>query len=198
MGDEDDGRSEPLLHMFHDIQDLLLDRDIQGCRRLVGNQEGRSAGKGDGDHHALAHPSGELMGILTIPLLAIAYAHLFQDIDGFLLRLFPCQVLMFHEALGNLVPDPDRRVEGCHRVLKDHADVTTAYGLHLLLGLLREILPEERDLPFLHIRGWRWQQPHDRPCRHAFPAARFPYDAKGLAFFYFKTHTAHCIEFFFL
>ena len=48
---------------LHQLEHLRLDRDVERRRRLVGDQELGIAGERHGDHHALAHPAGELVRI---------------------------------------------------------------------------------------------------------------------------------------
>jgi len=43
---------------------LCLDRYIEGGRWFVGDQNARIAAEAHGDHHALAHATGELMWIV--------------------------------------------------------------------------------------------------------------------------------------
>ena len=45
------------------VQDLPLDRDIQGRRRLVGDQQLRLADEGHGDNDPLPEPARQLMGV---------------------------------------------------------------------------------------------------------------------------------------
>ena len=46
-----------------ELEDLRLDRDVEGRRRLVRDHELRLERERHRDHHALAHPAGELVGI---------------------------------------------------------------------------------------------------------------------------------------
>jgi len=39
MGDQHDRHTEAGFHVLQQIQDLRLNRDIERCRRFVGNQE---------------------------------------------------------------------------------------------------------------------------------------------------------------
>ena len=64
MGDEGEADAaldpQPRQH----IQDLGLDGHVERRGRLVGDQQLRIVGHGHGDHGALAHAAGELVGIL--------------------------------------------------------------------------------------------------------------------------------------
>ena len=49
-------------------QHLGLHGDVEGGGRLVGQDDGRVVGHGDGDDHPLAHAPGELVGVVAHPL----------------------------------------------------------------------------------------------------------------------------------
>ena len=51
------------------------------------------------------------------------------------------------DRLGDLIADPDHRVEGVHRALEDHADLAPTVALHRPLGLLHEVDPKELYAP---------------------------------------------------
>ena len=54
--------AELLFQVHHQLQDLGLDGHVERGGRLIGNQHG-VAGQRHGDHGALAHAAGELVGI---------------------------------------------------------------------------------------------------------------------------------------
>ncbi len=72
MGDEDQRGAVPPLHLGDQPQDVQLNRDIERGRRLVGDDEARTAGECHGDEHALAHAAGQLMRIAVEHLLGLA------------------------------------------------------------------------------------------------------------------------------
>ena len=53
--DEDQRHAALILQAAQQIEDLRLDRHVEGRRRLVGDQEARIAGDGHRDHHPLVH-----------------------------------------------------------------------------------------------------------------------------------------------
>ena len=67
VGDQHDRGAAFVLQLAHQLEDLRLDRDVERCRRLVGDQELRIAGERHRDHHALAHAAGELVRIFVEP-----------------------------------------------------------------------------------------------------------------------------------
>ena len=61
VGDQDHRHAEPLAEVVEQFEDLLLDGDVEGGGRLVGDQQLRLAGQRHGDHDPLAHAAGELV-----------------------------------------------------------------------------------------------------------------------------------------
>ena len=57
VGYEHDGGMALRLKPFHQLEDLGLDRDIQGSRWLIGDKDTGRAGHGHGYHPALPHPA---------------------------------------------------------------------------------------------------------------------------------------------
>ncbi|MCY1502285.1 hypothetical protein D9M68_363810 [compost metagenome] len=65
VGDEQHRGAFLLLQHFDQVEDLALDGDVERRRRLVGDQQLRTACKRHGDHHALAHAAGEAVRVLV-------------------------------------------------------------------------------------------------------------------------------------
>ena len=59
VGDEQDRHADLAPQLVDQRQDLRLDRDVEGRRRFVGDQQQRIAGQRHRDHHALPHAAGE-------------------------------------------------------------------------------------------------------------------------------------------
>ena len=66
---------------FEQLQDLRLHRDVERGRRLVGDQKIGAIGERHGDHHPLALPARQLVGIGAEPLGRIGDADLGQKLD---------------------------------------------------------------------------------------------------------------------
>ena len=67
VGHQDDRHPQPQPQVVDQLEDLLLDGDVQGGRRLVGDQQLRLAGQRHRDHHPLPHTAGELVRVLGDP-----------------------------------------------------------------------------------------------------------------------------------
>ena len=63
------------------LEDLGLDRDVEGGGRLVGEQQRRAARQRDRDHHALAHAARQLVRVLIEPSLGLGDADVAQQLD---------------------------------------------------------------------------------------------------------------------
>ena len=72
VGDHQDGGPELGRQPLDELEDLGLDRDVEGGRRLVGEDQLRVARQRDGDHHALAHAARELERVVVEPVLRAA------------------------------------------------------------------------------------------------------------------------------
>ncbi len=85
--DDDQRHTGGRLQLFHQLQDLRLDGDVERGRRLVGDQNFRFAGDCDCDHHALAHAAGQLMRIVVQPAFGVGNSDTLQQRDGALERV---------------------------------------------------------------------------------------------------------------
>ncbi|MOA09203.1 hypothetical protein D3C78_1290170 [compost metagenome] len=67
VGDHDDRQPTLVAQIQEQAQDLCLHGDIQGGGRLIGDQHLGVATQRHGDHGALSHATGKLMGITVDP-----------------------------------------------------------------------------------------------------------------------------------
>ncbi len=63
MGDEEVGQAVLALQLYEQVQDLRLDRDVEGARRLVQHHEVGLQGDGAGDGDALPLAPRELVWV---------------------------------------------------------------------------------------------------------------------------------------
>ena len=61
-------------------KDLLLHGHIQSSGRLIADKKFRVDDHGRSDNHALALPSGELMGVFAVGDLGLGQAYLFHNL----------------------------------------------------------------------------------------------------------------------
>ena len=144
--DQDDGHALALLERREEIQDLGLGGDVEGRGRLVGDQDARVAGEGEGDHGALAQAARQLEGILIHALLGARHTDLAKHVHCPRARLQLAHVLVEPDVLDHLVAHAMHGTERGHGLLEDEGNVFPAYPAHLPpIG----IEPREIDaLPF--------------------------------------------------
>ena len=162
------------------IDDLRLDRDVERRGRLVGDQDLRLAGQGDGDHRALAHAARKLVRIFVDPARRQRDADLGQCVDRALARFLLAHATMGAQRLGDLLADGEHRIERAHRLLEDHADLPAAHLTHLARADRQQIAALEAhftDDAALRAR----QQAQDRQAGHGLAAPRFAHDAQPFA-----------------
>jgi hypothetical protein len=66
--DQQDRHVQAALQRVEQFQDLSLDGHVERRRRLVRDQQRRIARERHGDHHALTHPTGQLVRVVPDPL----------------------------------------------------------------------------------------------------------------------------------
>ncbi len=125
--DEDGRRVGLALRGLEDVQDLRLNGDVEGSRRLVRDQERRDVGDRHRDHGSLPHAAGELVRVLVDAPLGARDADEPQQLDHALLgRARTHMGLVLADRLLDLMTDGEHWVERGHRVLEDHGDLATA------------------------------------------------------------------------
>ncbi len=81
VGDEQHGHAHLALQLLQQLEDLRLDGDVEGRRRLVGYQQVRLVGECHGDHDALPLAARQLMRKRVEALFGIADADLLQQLE---------------------------------------------------------------------------------------------------------------------
>src|SRR5262249_34796218 len=145
MGDKDDGRTEALLEVGHETEDLRLDGDVERGGRLIRNQELGAAGQRNRDHHALAHAAGQLMRVLARAPTRLGDADKAEHLHHTLVHLLAVKSLMQPQRLSDLAADGEDWIEACHRLLEDHADVVAAALAHGGFAKLEEVSALKTD-----------------------------------------------------
>ena len=155
MGNQDHGSTVLFLEIVHEIQYLGLDGHIQGGSGLICNQKLGIAGQCDGNDHPLAHPPAELVWILSSP--AARNSHQLQHLPGLLIRFGLRKMFMNLDTLRNLIPNGKDRIQGCHRILKDHRDLLASDFLQLTAVEFQNGFTADLDAALLN---------HSRRIRH--------------------------------
>jgi len=109
------------------VEDLCLRGRVQRGRGLVRHEQRRLACQRHGDHHALAHTSGKLMGIGAPHPRHFAEADLGQELVRSGQRGLPVCPPVNDHGLGHLGPYRSNRVQRDRRILEDHRDLLAPY-----------------------------------------------------------------------
>ena len=179
MGNQDEGCAFLLPQVLNQVKDLGLDGHIQRRRGLVGDEQLRIAGQGDGNHHPLFHAAGKLVGVLVDAVSGDA--HRLQHLDGLLLGVGLIQPLVVPDALGDLFPHRHDRVQRGHGVLEHHRDLAAPDILELMLPKLHKILPFECNRPLRPFGGMVRKNLHNSLCNSRLSGAGLADKPQGLA-----------------
>ena len=180
MGDQQDGRPRLFVDPLEDIEDMGLGRDIQGCRGLIRDEELGPGDDAHGDHGALAHAAGELMGVHPHGPLRIRQARHFQGLQGPGLDLLAAVLPVQEEHFTDLGPDPLQGIEAGHGLLEDHGHVA-AVDLAALRGRDGpEVLAVEHHTALGHL-DVVFEQVLQSQGRHALAAAGLSHDPDDLS-----------------
>lgn len=135
------------------VEDPAGDGRVQRAGRLVGDDQRGSGGEGDRDEHPLAHPAGQLVGVLPGAGPRIVETGRGQQLDGAGRGRAAVGEPVGAQALGDLHTDLLHGVQRDARVLRDEPDPGSAHRPVGALGQPGEDGAVECD----RARG-------DRPC----------------------------------
>ena len=193
MGNQHKPHAVLALQVHQQIQNLFLDRHVQRCRRLIGNQQARLAGNRHRNHHPLVHPAGHLVRKIPRPARRIGNAHLFQQLDHPVLHPLLRHRMMRPQRLGDLPAHRIARVERGHRLLKNHRHVFA----HQLAPLAWRNTEQIRAIKAQHI-GRHLARPADQPHRrehgHRLARSAFADHAQYLTSLDRHVHAIHRAE----
>ena len=124
MSDKEDREPKPLLKLNDLIHDLLLHDDVERGCRFVHDHQWRVKRERGRNHRALPHAAGELMR--ERPDAAGIDPNDRQQLGRTFHCLFAMDSLVGQDRVRNLVTDRQNGIEGIHRALEDHRDVSPA------------------------------------------------------------------------
>src|ERR1035438_8710452 len=122
---------------------------IQGSEGFIGDDEGRPAGQGLGDGHALAFAAGELVGIGGEDGGGRGDAGEREEVGRAALGVVRAQ------DFGDLLADGEDRVEGEQRILEDDGDLRAAGRLQRAFGQGEQVASAQEDLSADAVLGGR-------------------------------------------
>ena len=183
------------------FQHLGLDGDVQRGGRLVGDQQPRFAGQGDGDHDALAHAAGKLVRVIIQAGLGRRDADQRHHFDRAFTRLaapLPARqrghVLVVREDdFEQLLLHREGRVERRERVLHGHGDALAAHQPHRFGRELAQVDAIEQHLARRDLSR-RPDQAHHAGEGDALAGARFADHAQAFARQHVQADVLHRLE----
>ena len=157
-----------------------LHRDVEGRGRLVGDDEARPAGEGDGDEDALAHAARQFVRVGREHARGLADGDVGEKIEGVGVGGAAGEAELEAEHGGDLLADPLHRVERGHRVLRDQRDVAAEERAARALGHGDEVAAVEQDRA-AGDAGAAGQEVEDGAGDHRFSGAGFADEAAHFA-----------------
>ena len=190
---------EFFLEANQQIENLSLDRDIQRCRRFIRNQEFWTRGERHRNHGPLSQATGELMRILLHALLGRRNGNCPHDLDRPVVRFAPRKILVRLDAFANLLTDGQHRIQGGHRLLKNHRNFSAADLAHVAVRSFQQIscrvatltiAGRVPDLSASNLPG-RLNQPQNGQSRHALAATGLSHHPQGASAPQRERHIIH-------
>ena len=123
MGDEQQPHTFAVFELCQQFKNLSLNGHIERGRRLVRDQNVRFVGQSHRDHHPLALATGQLVRICAQTAFRLVDANLCQQFNDPVAGGLADKALMQFDGFGQLLFKRMQRVQRCHRLLKDKADV---------------------------------------------------------------------------
>jgi hypothetical protein len=139
VGDQQHREAEVGAQPFEQLEDLRLEGDVEGGRRLVGQQEVGTGSEGDGDADPLALASRELVRIVVEAAAGVRQGNAVEQAQGLLASGAPRGPLMGLQGFNYLKADRIDRVERGHRLLEHEPDPAAAHPPQLPLGEHEEV-----------------------------------------------------------
>ena len=104
-------------------------------------------------------------------------------------------LVVIPQGLGNLRADLDNRIQGRHRVLKNHGDFFTAvHTAHLRLVHLEQVHSLDLDAAAGNLADFGRQKAQNGKCGRCFSGARLSDKADGFAFIEFKADAVDSVH----
>src|SRR5262245_19417929 len=187
VGDEDVREAELRLQILQQVDDLCLDRHVEGRHRLVGDDQLRAHGERAGDADALTLAAGEFV---RVPAQVFGReTHGLQQLHHPLLARAPVRSeLVDHQRLTDDRSDGHPRIQRRVRILED--------DLHLLAQRAQRPLVERGDVLALErdlARG-RLDQSQNGATGRGFTATRLAHQPERLAGHHIERHVVHRVH----
>ena len=141
MGNHHQGHALGFLQADQEVHNLRLNRHVQRCRGLIGDQQLGVTGYGNSNHHTLAHAARKLVRIVVHAAFGTGNFYHLQQFNRAGLGRCTAQAEVRFKHLYQLVAHGKARVQRCHRVLKNHGHVFAQDTATLRIGNAQQVLP---------------------------------------------------------
>ena len=180
VGDKDDPHLKPLFKHTEKVQDLLLDRYVEGCGWLISYKDFRATTKRHRDHNPLLHTAAELKRIVINPSRRIGDTDLIQPEENFATDISDIRTV-FLDCLTDLAANWIYRIQACAGLLKNVGDLISSNLAKLTLPHRqdRTTFPEDFSR-FIDRRRFR-QELGQSQASYTFATAAFANDGKCLS-----------------
>ena len=168
MGDENQPHAGLLLELLEQGHDLGLNGDVEGRRRLVGDEHPGVERDRYCNHDALTHTARELVRVVGGTFLGSGNMHPLHEADRLRHRIRAVHTAVNTEHFGDLPSDREYRVQRRQRVLEDHRDVLATDLTTFLFRHRQQVYPAVLNPPASDL-GWRgFEDAHNCLCSHRF------------------------------
>src|SRR5215213_2132537 len=173
VGDKKVGQAPVPLELPHQVDNLSLDRDVEGTHGLVGHDKVGVDGEGPGDPDPLPLPTRELVRVAAGVLAAQAnrLEQLVHPVEAFLLAV---NQAVYVYTFGYNVAHDHARVQRGLGVLKDHLHLPIEDPALVARGLVDILAPED------NLAAGGLVEPDDYPPGRGFAAAGLADQPEGL------------------
>ena len=161
VGDQDDRGAESVAEIEQQLQDRRLHGDVEGRRRLVGDDDVGVARDRHRDDDALLLAAGQLVRVVVDAVLGVGQADQVEQFDGARPGGLLVHVRVRSQALDDLPADGVDRVERRGGLLEHHRDLVAADRAQLVGGLAEQLVVTKLGRPGDRRRGR--QQAEHRP-----------------------------------
>src|SRR5450631_3195273 len=181
VGDQDEAHLALRLQIGQQLHDLRLHGAVQSGRGLVRDDDVGVQGQRNGDHDALPHAAGELVGEVVDPLTGGRDVDPVHQLDGLDLGIGPGGATVHPEHLADLEPHAVDGVQRGQRVLEDHRDLLAAVSTPFLLRQGQQVGAPETDGSLGDVAGRGVEDSHDGLGGHRLAGAGLAQNGEGLA-----------------
>ncbi len=191
MGDQEQRHAPRGPEPVEQLEDLGLHRDVERGGGLVGKQDVRLGGQGDGQHGALAHAAAQLVRVAPVPAGGVADAHFRQERLGPLPGLPAGQVEVRPDGFRDLVTNRQHRVEAGERILEHHGQPAAPHPAQRLASEGQQVgLADPEDAARLDPAGGR-HQPEEGEAGEGLARARLADQGQELTGSEGEGHAVH-------